>query len=159
MKPLRLRLKAAARAVLIGAGSMLFYACLNPVGSGYGISGSGNRPATYFVDKVQPIFDQKCISCHTQGGAGWAGTGGVNGGLDLTAGKSYASLVNKVSFEKPDSLPKLRVQPSFTDSSYLYQKVTSSTPKFGGQMPLLAPALGVDEIDIIKTWIKNGAKP
>ena len=156
--------KKAFTAVLLGVAAILFYGCLNPVGNGKSpdgglLSANGDYiPATgdtsYFATKVQPIFTSQCVTCHNPSGTGFAATG-----LDLSTGSAYLNLLGadgtgKVSSEIP---PTLRVKSGNPDSSYLYQKISLPTPKFGGRMPL-GGTLSSDQIAIIKTWIQNGAK-
>ena len=160
MKPLHIKMKMALTAALIVAGTTLFYAC-NQVGNGYGLDASGNpvgaqAPDTTLAALVQPIFSNHCIACHN----------GTNiTGLDLRVGKSYESLMGssgtgQLTFELPDQAPKYRVRPGSADSSYLYQKVSSPTPKGSPtyvQMPQGGPYLSASDINIIKRWIEKGA--
>jgi hypothetical protein len=46
--------------------------------------------------------------------------------------------------------------PFVTRSSYIYLKVSETTPPSGGQMPLSGP-LPADQVALIKTWIAQGA--
>ena len=154
MKISRMKLKMAIGAVLIGMGAPLFYAC-NPVGNGYGLSGTGDpiSDTTYFTNQVQPILTSRCVTCHKSGGSGYAATG-----LDLSAGNAYLNLLGsdgtgKVSSEVPTTL---RVKPGSADNSYIYQKINPN-PASGGRMPLDGSVLSSEQIDIIKTWIQNGA--
>ncbi len=150
----------AVTAILLGVTASSFYACLLPVGSGLGLSDSGDKPTSVFADKVQPIFTKNCVGCHHSGGSGWSATGGSAGGLDLSTGNSYASLLGsgtgQTSFEVPGTL---RVNPANADSSYIYQKIFSASPKSGVQMPQGGPYLSTDDINTIKNWIADGAKP
>lgn len=156
MKPLRIKMKMALTASLIVAGTTVFYAC-NQVGNGYGLDASGNpaaakAPDTTLAALVQPIFSLHCIGCHN----------GTNiTGLDLRVGKSYESLLGtgtgQVTNELPTQHPMYRVRPGSSDSSYLYQKVNSTTPKNGVQMPQGGPYLSASDINIIKRWIEKGA--
>ena len=164
MKPLRLKMKMALTAALIGTGTLVFYACINPVGDGLNMDDFGYPrvavpPETTLSAMVQPIFTAKCIQCHAPGGIGYTGTtDGTNIALNLKVGASYASLFNVATFELPAQQPTFRVRPGSSDSSYLYQKISSSTPKFGVQMPASpAPHLSDAEIKIIKRWIEKGA--
>jgi mono/diheme cytochrome c family protein len=178
MKPMSSKKKMAAAALSLGAALGLFQAC-NQIGNGYGLDASGNllgssqagcpetavSPAAgdtsatpiSFANQIQPIFTSKCIQCHAVGGVGYDGTGGANGGLDLTTGNSYASIVDVAAFQKPTVSPFFRVTPGNPDCSYLIQKISSSTPKEGGKMPLAQTALSDAEINLIKQWIQHGA--
>ena len=162
--------KKTMSALLLGVGATLFYACLNPVGNGKSPDGgllsangdyipAATADTSYFATKVQPIFvSNKCTQCHVLGGPGYTATGGTNGGLDLTLGKSFSSLVGVPTFEAATTAPLLRVKPGDTTGSYLYQKVTSATPKSGARMPLGYPVLSAEDINTIKKWIQDGAK-
>jgi hypothetical protein len=96
---------------------------------------------------VQPIFDQYCAvaGCH----AGDV----VAEGLDLSAGNARASLVEVMARQNPD-VPL--VTPLNPTNSYLVTKLVS-TGQAGKQMPLAAEPLGQSELDIIRTWIIQGA--
>ncbi len=96
---------------------------------------------------VQPIFDQYCAvaGCH----AGDI----VAEGLDLSPGRSRASLVEIMARQNPN-VPL--VTPLNPTNSYLITKLTSDGQS-GRRMPLNAPALGESELDIIRTWIIQGA--
>ena len=167
MKPMRMTTKTILTATALIGSATLFYACLNPIGSGYGLNEAGDVPTSYFNDKVQPIFDTKCTSCHHPSGIGWSNTGGSSNDLDLTLGNSYNSLLGtsgtgQATFELPAVVPMLRVTPGDAANSYLYEKVESATPKGSpgfARMPLGGPYLSADEIAIIKKWIDDGAKP
>lgn len=76
-------------------------------------------------------------------------------GLDLTAGRSYASLVGVQSQERP-ALD--RIEPGEPDNSYLYLKITGDPSIAGDRMPFGAPALSSDKIDLIRQWIIEGAQ-
>ncbi len=162
MKKILGGLFALATVLLIGA-------CLSPVGSGAGLDSDGNDtshsgtvivvpPETTLAALIQPIFNQKCIGCHATGGTGWSGTGGSSGGLDLTTGHSYASLNGVATFELPGQDPMFRLTPGSLDSSYLYQKISTTTPKYGVRMPQFSSTgLSANQIKAIKRWIEKGA--
>ncbi|MFQ5638332.1 MAG: hypothetical protein ACE5IR_10110 [bacterium] len=131
-------------------------------GDGAGLTESGDLPTVgplSFAGQIQPIFDANCIRCHKAGGIGFNATGGAqNNGLDLTTGNSHGRLVNQPTFEAPSVEPKLRVNPGAPDGSYLVQKITSSSPKFGNRMPLDGPPfLSQGDIQLIRDWIEQGA--
>ncbi|MFQ5750993.1 MAG: hypothetical protein ACE5HI_03270 [bacterium] len=129
-------------------------------GDGVGLAGSGDLlGASGFAAQIQPIFDTNCIRCHAPGGIGFIQTGGSqNNGLDLTSGNSHGKLVNQRTFEAPNVAPKWRVLPGEPDSSYIIQKITSTSPKAGNRMPLDGPPfLSQNEIQLIRDWIADGA--
>jgi len=131
-------------------------------GDGAGLTDSGDpvtANSTGFAAQIQPIFDTNCIRCHAPGGIGFNGTGGAqNNGLDLTRGNSHGKLVNQPTFEAPNVVPNVRVLPGQPDSSYIVQKISSASPKFGNRMPLDGPPfLSQNEIQLIRDWIADGA--
>jgi hypothetical protein len=77
--------------------------------------------------------------------------------LDSTT-NSFDALVNVPS---DDSSPFLRVVPNNTADSYLIKKLEGSFSTdpdvVGGQMPLGGDALSLDAINLVKTWINQGA--
>ena len=74
-------------------------------------------------------------------------------GLDLIDGKAYGKLVNKPS-NQVDGLQL--VEASNADASYLMHKL-EGTQGGGSQMPLGKPPLSADQIELIRTWIRDGA--
>ncbi|MFQ5629850.1 MAG: c-type cytochrome [bacterium] len=129
-------------------------------GSGVGLTESGiQEGVTGFDAQIQPIFDTNCIRCHAPGGLGFNQTGGSqNNGLDLTKGKSYGSLVNQPTFQLPNTAPNHRVTPRDPDASYIIQKISSASPKFGRRMPFDGPPyLSQSDIQLIRNWIAAGA--
>jgi hypothetical protein len=100
-----------------------------------------------YVTEIQPIFNSRCITCHSGASAPQ--------GLRLDANNSYANLVDVPSNEVPSLL---RVEPGDPDNSYLVQKV-EGTADVGGQMPLGGPPLSASTIALIRQWISDGANP
>jgi hypothetical protein len=134
------------------------------IGTGGGGGGGGGNcktppPATVsFAGNIQPIFNRSCATstaCHVGPTAGQ--------GLQLTAGVSYAAIVNVPATEKPKLL---LVKPGAPNDSYLLQKVEGSPGIAGLQMPQGCPGnpLGgavcptADEITAIRTWIMECAQ-
>ena len=103
-----------------------------------------------FSQQIQPIFNSNgCTSCH-----------GGSGGLFLTAGQSYANLVN-VNAQAACTTLK-RVLPGNADQSVLYIRTSSNTPDTqcgtNSRMPQGSARLPQATIDLIKDWINQGAK-
>lgn len=92
---------------------------------------------------VQQILAGNCAGCHPP-----------LQGMDLTAGRVYASIVNVKSREAPSLM---RVKPGDPTDSYLYQKVTQSKPLAGVRMPKGGPPLTSDETTTLRAWIEQGA--
>jgi hypothetical protein len=98
-------------------------------------------------EHVQPIFDQYCAVPASHAGDI------VAEGLDLSAGHARDSLLDVMSKQDPD-LPLLTaLNPT---NSYLITKLTSAG-QAGKQMPLNGEPLSESDLDIIRTWIIQGA--
>ncbi|MDH6359029.1 hypothetical protein [Parabacteroides sp. PF5-9] len=92
----------------------------------------------------EQVFDAYCIRCHGGGSVPAAG-------LDLTAGKSYHTLVNK-----PATLSKagrLLVEPDKPGRSFLTEILEEDIIRYNHTDVLPEKEL----ITLIKTWIENGA--
>ena len=94
---------------------------------------------------VQPIFDLRCAAvCHV---------GPLpNGDLDLSAGNSFANLVDVPATGYAN---QIRVVPGDPNASLLFQKLIGD--QFGNRMPLNG-ALPDSQITTIRTWIEDGAR-
>lgn len=121
-------------------------------GSGVGLDENGRpfndttAPLTAEFESIQvKVFDAYCIRCHAGASAPV--------GLRLTAGLSYAALVNATAVEVP---ALRRVSPGNPNVSYLLQKI-SGTAAVGQRMPLGGPPLPDDAIAAIRQWIQDGA--
>jgi len=74
-------------------------------------------------------------------------------GLHLTAGDSYSNIVNVNAVQSDLD----RIEPGDPDSSYLYRKLLG-TGIVANRMPLGAPRLPQEQIDLVKQWILDGAE-
>ena len=97
----------------------------------------------YSYARVQKqIFDIKCTACH---GAGESSARG----LDLTAGHSYAALVNRNSTKAPS---ELLVMPYSASRSFLIEALTV--------LNILTPdhteIVKTDDTGLLREWIANG---
>ncbi|MDH3223713.1 MAG: hypothetical protein OEO23_08350 [Gemmatimonadota bacterium] len=100
-----------------------------------------------FTADVQEIFDRRgCTAsqCH--------GTDPGQAGLNLSAGSSYADLVNVASSQDPNFI---RVVPDSASVSLLYLKVLANPP-IGGRMPV-GGTLDTIDTNNIRNWIDTGA--
>ena len=89
----------------------------------------GGEPISY-ATQVQPIFDNKCVSCHNTGGTA----------PDLTTGKSYNQVVaGQVNLTTPAESGIYHF-PSPATSVHTWKKYSNSEAK------------------IVLTWIEEGAK-
>ena len=117
--------------------------CTKDKGPFLPLENSSNKPIS-FQNKVQPIFNQHCVSCHDNIV--------YSGNLNLTNSNSYNNLVNVVSTAYS---PNIRVVPSNPTNSVLLQKINNSN-QFGQNMPI-SGSLSQQEINNIKEWINQGA--
>lgn len=97
---------------------------------------AGEDPASQFKDKVAPILESRCASCHNKDKR--------EGGLNVT---SLASLL-----EGGDSGPA--VVPQKPDESWLLEMVSGDEP----EMPKNSKRLTSGEITDLRRWIESGAE-
>lgn len=115
----------------------------------------GSGEPVPFAEVQSSVFDRRCTSgaCHSSATRA--------GGLSLVAGDAYDGLVNA----DPDNPTArgagfVRVKPGSPDESFLVAKLTGDlAPGEGAMMPLGAPALPEDELDLVRRWIASGALP
>jgi hypothetical protein len=117
-------------------------------GGSHGSSQSGSGGTTNTFTNVQTeVFTPSCAltNCHD--------TSSHQSGLDLSAGQSYVQIVNVASAELPSMM---RISPDSPDNSYLFQKISSSSPPAGTRMPpdVILPD---NQINLVKDWILRGA--
>jgi uncharacterized protein (TIGR03118 family) len=99
------------------------------------------------------IFTPICSGCHTGGGTSLPGV------QNLTAGNTFANIVNVASIEQPSLL---RIKPNDPANSYLVQKILGAPGITGSRMPFgcgstANPCLDQPTIDLVKTWVSQGA--
>ena len=105
------------------------------------------------------IFTPKCATagCHAGAVASKNPQGGIETGLDLSAGKAYGALVNVNSGWVTGAK---RVVPGDRNASALFEAVNSpngnNTPS--GRMPAAAQPLSQADINAIGAWIDDGAQ-
>ncbi len=105
-----------------------------------------SAPASLATD-VAPILTQRCVMCHIAGAA--------QGGLDLYT-NLWGAIVNVKSTQSGLDL----VEPGDPDKSYLYLKLTGAQLSAGGsgeQMPFQAGQLDAGQLELIRSWIAQGA--
>lgn len=118
------------------------------------VANAAPPPAQVTLTQLQTqIFTPICSGCHT--GVGTA----LPGVQNLTAGNTFANIVNVASVEVP-SLK--RILPNDTTNSYLLQKIEGAAGIVGAQMPFGCPTasnpcLTQAQIDLVKTWVSQGA--
>lgn len=96
--------------------------------------------AASFADDIMPIFRESCVSCH--GELDENGFPVVEAGLNLM---TYEDLMNGSEFGPV-------VEPGNPDDSYLLEMVAN------GDMPDEGDPLSVEQIDLIRSWIAEGAE-
>ncbi len=96
---------------------------------------------------VQPIFDQACAfaGCHSSNSPA--------AGLDLTEGNSRDALLGIASQQNPE-VPL--IEPLTPPNSYLMTKLLGDGVS-GSRMPLNGEALNESQLEIVRTWIIQGA--
>ena len=102
---------------------------------------------------VQPIFTAGCTTrfCH--------GADSQVALLNLSAGAAHGALVGVGSVAAACSA-QVRVRPGQPDQSYLLWKLAGAGPCVAGvRMPKGAAALAAGEVNVIRTWIAEGARP
>jgi hypothetical protein len=111
----------------------------------------GAAPAT-FATIERTVFAASCTSASCHGAS-------HSGGLGLTRGEAYASLVG-VAPSNPDAqvAGKLRVAPGDTPRSFLLDKLTGNLAAGeGSPMPYVGSRLPAKSIDLVRRWIAAGA--
>lgn len=91
-----------------------------------------------YNEDIQPIFNQNCTSCH-----------GSQSGVTLT---SYEEVMSSVGNQYGTEI----VVPNEPDESPLVDKIEAN-PEFGSRMPQGGPNLSDEQIELIRTWIAEGA--
>jgi mono/diheme cytochrome c family protein len=126
--------------------------------AGLACQGDVNAPApptnrtVSLAGDIQPIFDARCTSCHSPGFP----TNTIVGiPMVLTPGRSFGSLVNQASAQRPDLT---LVTPGEPDASLLWLKVSSNSPPVGATMPLIGDRLSSAELALVRDWIAQGAR-
>ena len=116
------------------------------------VSVSNAAAPSVSLEQVQSqIFTPICSGCHSGNGAGLPGV------MNLTAGNSFANIVNKPSLEQSNLD---RIKPNDPTNSYLVQKVKGSPGISGSRMPLGcsgSSCLSDAQINLIVQWVSEGA--
>lgn len=112
-----------------------------------GVGGEPVDPTATFARIQSEIFTPTCaqLGCHDPLGQQQQQV--------LSAGRAYASIVNKPSVEMPSLM---RILPGDPSNSYLYRKITGIGIT-GDRMPQGRPPLTAAQIKLIRDWILRGA--
>ena len=138
----------SARAVLVLALSVCAGACFSE-------HTTPPEDSVSFATDVQPVLSGSCAfsGCH-----GTTNTRPSSKPMVLATGQAYDQIVNVSAGELATMM---RIKPSKPDSSYLVHKIQGTHATVGGtgqRMPLGQPALAQTQIDMIRTWVSEGAK-
>lgn len=90
--------------------------------------------------KVQRIFDNNCIKCHSEKGQQ----------PSLVRGFAQSALIDKKGHHG-----NYLVKPNVSNESELFNLITSKDASH--RMPKNAPPLAKEDIELIRTWIDTGA--
>ena len=104
-------------------------------------------PSATFSRVQAEIFTPSCAlsGCH----AGPA----PQQGMDLSAGKSYASIVGV----KANESTRARIAPGDPAASYLVSKTAGDPTISGSRMPLGGPSLSAAAQKLLVDWVRRGA--
>jgi hypothetical protein len=111
-----------------------------------------SRPPATFATLERRVFARSCASLSCHGAA-------VAGGLDLTPGHAYASLVGvPASNTVAQAAGVLRVAPGDADASFLLRKLEGALGDGEGDpMPQVGTRLPAAKLDLVRRWIAGGA--
>ena len=115
-------------------------------------SDSGTGPEE--TDTLMPTLSSIQTHVFTPSCAGHHGPSFAEAGLDLSAGRSFANLVNVPSTQVELNL----VTPGDSENSYLIHKLDGRPGIVGAQMPIAILLLDAEEIAVIRQWIDAGAR-
>jgi hypothetical protein len=151
--------------ILAGAALTVLSACLLPVGDGEGLDIPGDPlpavpPDTNLTLVYSQIFGQStCRQCHN-GTSTPSSANPLNFNSLITARQTLfmPDSTPRLTFQLPGTPPIYRVsKDSIAANSYVYEKVSSSSPKFGSQMPSAGTLLDASQLKLIRRWIERGA--
>jgi hypothetical protein len=111
-----------------------------------------------YAQNIQPILNATCATAGCHAGP----TVAASGNLDLSAGVSFANLVNHaVSPGCATQAPNvLRVKPGDTTGSMMWRKVAADSTRCFAAMPLGTSGLihtAPNDFSAIEKWIQQGA--
>lgn len=115
-----------------------------------GVASAAPAAAPSFSKDVAPLLKARCAICHL--------TGKEAGNIALHPAAAYDNLVGVKSVVAKSMN---RVEPGKPEASYLVAKLDGTHVAQGGsgtRMPFGAPPLPQAQVDLIKEWIKAGAK-
>ena len=113
---------------------------------------SGTEPVD--SDTLMPTLSSIQTHIFTPSCAGHHGPSLAEADLDLSAGRSFANLVNVPSTQVELDL----VRPGDAENSYLIHKMDGRPGIVGRQMPIGRLPFSAEEIAVIRQWIDAGAR-
>jgi hypothetical protein len=107
------------------------------------------EPVSY-SQHLEPLMIKRCLGCHT--------AEEPKAELVLERGRGYTQLVGRASHQMPSSL---LVVPGDADASYLWQKLDHTAAQGKGMPRTLTGSkrLPASELELIRRWIADGARP
>lgn len=113
------------------------------------VTGTANGAATVsYADDLLPLLEMSgCMTSGCHGGTF------VSSRFDLS---TYEGIFGPG--DGAEVLMTCNVIPGDPDGSYLLEKLTQDNPRFGDRMPLFQTPLSADQIELIRTWIAEGAQ-
>lgn len=128
-------------------------------------AGSGNAmpdaavPQGIYAERIAPILDRNCASCHGHI-APYAGLT-LGPSTALAAEDILAGLIGVASAELPSMA---LIEPGNAGASYLYHKIADTHAELpcpatcGSPMPPAGPLLSAQDIETIQAWIQANAE-
>jgi len=129
-----------SRLAAVAALPLLVFACKSDVVDP--LDGGDPVENVSFAADVQPIFNASCsgVGCHI---------GGTQNGVNLSG---YAQVIASTGVQYGGKI----VVPGNADASPIVDKI-SANPEFGARMPQGRSPLSASKIQLIRTWIDEGA--
>lgn len=107
---------------------------------------AGTIDASMYAGIQQAVFNENCVNCH-------GASTGAAAGLYLTAGKSYAHLVNVKAVSSEGE--RIRVVPGSVEESFLMDVLEKGASPHHHTDILSAKT---DRLSLLEDWIEAGAK-
>lgn len=129
-------------------------------GSAYLVMSAGTRSdsalvtvsgqvAVSFASSIEPIFTTSCAGCHDG-----SSSGTLPSGMNLRSGFAFGAIVGVASIQVPTLA---RVSPGSVLNSYLARKIDPMVGAISGSPMPVGDSLTAQQIQLIKTWIAQGA--
>lgn len=108
---------------------------------------TGGALTVSYANEIVPLFAANgCLAANCHGGTFPAS------GYDM---RSYARMFRPGSIAR--SLGLCEIVPGNPEASFLFEKLIAA-PRFGVQMPINLPPLSASDIELVRTWILEGAQ-